>query len=211
MIDDPEQVAHLPWVQAIHPVGSPYFARLSQHSDLHVWHVDVEFQNWPIPPELAKRWRESAANIRETWRKRPLAVGEASGCTYSCGEVEIAARLRKAGYQSQWISEWSGYPHVDCWKKFCVKRSEIKDGVPELWAFDHNVRMKCESRDVEIGKRGGHPDVAAWKIGDRDFVFIEYKGPGDKINKKQDLWARAVLAQNPHRLAYVAVKGTFSG
>lgn len=211
MFDSPENVASLPWVKAIRPVGSPYRARLSEHSALEAWHVNVQFREWPIPPELAKRWKDKVPNNNETWRKRPLAVGESSRCSYSCGEVELVARLRKAGYHAQWMSEWSGYPHVACWGAFCVKRSELEEREPQLWANDHNLRMRAEARDMDLGKRGGHPDVVAWRTGDRDFVFIEYKGPGDEINRKQDLWAQAVLAQVPDRLPYIVAKGAFVG
>ena len=210
MFDQPGEVAELPWVKALRPVGAPYREPLSAGSEFAVWHVDVEFKQWPIPPELKARWRADAPNNTETWRKRPLAAGVDSGCKYSCGEVELAARLRKAGYNAMWVSEWSGYPHVDCWRKYCVKRSEIEGEAPELWASDHNVRARAEKNGIDLGVRGGHPDVVAWKSERGDFVYLEYKGPGDKIKKKQEDWARAILGQVIDRLPYVVVKGMFS-
>lgn len=105
-----EEISALPVVRALRPVGKPYLARLSEHSDLKVWHADVQFEEWAIPPTLASRWSNKEANVAETWQKRPLAVGADSGCIYSCGEVEIAARLRNAGFESYWMSEWSGFP-----------------------------------------------------------------------------------------------------
>jgi hypothetical protein len=210
MIEDAEQVAQLPWVRAIRPMRAPYREPLSPNSTLVVWHVDVEFQEWTIPPELTARWREKEPNNNETWRKRPLVIGTDSGCKYSCGEVELAARLRRAGFSAQWVSEWSVYPHVDCWRKYCVKRNEIEDDAPELWAFDHNLRARSERKGGELGRSGGHPDIAAWKTGKQDFVFMEYKGPDDKMKKKQEEWARALLDETPDRVAYLAVRGIVS-
>jgi hypothetical protein len=209
VLDTPEEVAALPWVKAIRPAGAPYRAALSTDPTFVVWHVDVEFEQWEIPPDLKVRWQGKTENNNETWRKRPLIAGTDSGCRYSCGEVELAARLRRAGYQSSWVSEWSGYPHVDCWRPFCVKRSEIENDAPELWAFDHNLRTRAEKTGVDLGRRGGHPDVAAWKSR-KDLVYIEYKGPGDSINEKQEAWARALLDQVRDRLPYLAVWGKFS-
>jgi len=210
MHHDPEAVASLPWVQAILPKGKPYWEKLSSYSDLHAWHVDVEFREWPIPPELVARWAEKRANTNDTWRKRPLAVGEYSGCPYSCGELELTARLKKAGYQSFWVSEWKTFEHVACWRPLCVKRNELEERAPELWAHDHNLRMRAEARSVYLGKGGGHPDVGAWKTGVRDFVFVEYKGPGDTVNEKQDLWAQSLMATTTDRLAYVVARGHFT-
>src|SRR5688572_55933 len=88
-----DEVLALPWVQALRPSGHAYLSRLSEYSDLEVWHVPVLFREWAIPLNLVKRWTDKKTNSNETWNKRPLAVGEASACEYSCGEVELTARL----------------------------------------------------------------------------------------------------------------------
>jgi hypothetical protein len=200
-------VLSTPWVQALRPRGQPYLGRLSKHSDLEVWHVDVEFRLWPIPAERESRWKDDKFNNNETWRKRPLLVGEDSGCRpFSCGEVELAARLRHADLNAKWVSEWSTYQHVDCWHQYCVKRSELEDDEPELWAADNNLRMKSGNRADQLKKRGGHPDVAAWRS-QADIVYVEYKGPNDSVSQKQDLWAQELLRQHPSRFCYVAAYG----
>jgi hypothetical protein len=204
-----EEVANLPWIRALRPVGEPYRERLSSHSPLVVWHVNVAFEEWPIPNELASRWTNEEANASETWRKRPLAKGEDSGCIYSCGEVELAARLRTAGLEAFWISEWSGFPHVDCWSAYCVKRSELRERLSGVWAYDQKLRVASERAGVLLGKSGGHPDVVAWEPGSDDCVYLEYKGPNDTIKAKQNGWAQAVLEQENRRLPYVVVKGAF--
>jgi hypothetical protein len=202
-----EEVSELPVVRALRPVRPPYLERLSDHSDLVVWHVDVEFQEWPIPPTLAERWSDKDANVAETWQKRPLAVGVDSGCVYSCGEVEIAARLRKAGCEAYWISEWSGFPHVAEWERYCIKRSEFRRRAPALWQYDQDLRTDSRSASRGLGSSGGHPDVAC--ITPEGNIYLEYKGPADSIKPKQNSWAAAVIEHEHPRFTYLAVRGSF--
>jgi hypothetical protein len=132
-------------------------AQLSDHSGLQVWHLDIELEEFAIPQELAARWSEREAHVAETWQKRPLVVGHDSGYPYSCGEVELAARLRTAGYEAYWISEWSGFKHVPAWEPFCIKRNEFKARAPQLWEYDQAVR---DGAGYDLGTSGGHPDIA---------------------------------------------------
>jgi len=204
-------ISELPWVQALRPTREPYAAQLSDHSDLMVWHIDVEFERWPIPRELEERWLTQATNAEETWRKRPLVVGEDSGCEYSCGEVELAARLRVAGFHAFWISEWSGFLHVRCWEPFCVKRSELTRRAPGVSAQDEQLRAKASELGIVLGSSGGHPDIAAWRDGSSSFFYMEYKGPGDDIKLKQNGWATAILTSESSTTPYIAVKGMIRG
>jgi hypothetical protein len=204
------QVLALPWIQAIRPMKDPYMHRLHPASDLEVWHIDVEFTQWPIPPDLERRWKsDEDANVIETWRKRPLVTSHNPACPFYCGEVELALRLRSAGFRSHWISEWSGFPHVPYWGDVCIKRSELKTRCPAVASFDAGLRQLSKPFSSALGHRGGHPDVVAWADGSENFVFMEYKGPGDNIKPKQELWARSVIEHVSDRLPYVAVMGTF--
>lgn len=180
---------------------------MSEHSKLEVWHVDVEFAEWVPPADLVSRWANEKVNANETWPKRPLAVGTDSSCTYSCGEVEIAARLRNAGMLAYWVSEWSGFPHVTAWQDYCVKRTELRERAPDVWDFDQELRADPRNEFHALGKQGGHPDVAA-VTADGHF-YIEYKGPGDSIKPKQSGWATAVIEREQPRLVYLAVRGSF--
>jgi hypothetical protein len=199
----------LPWLQALLPVRPASLEQLSNHSPLKVWHVDVEFKTWVVPDEIAQRWADSKTNNDETWRKRPLTVTDDSTCAYACGEVEIARRLRRAGFQAYWISEWSGFPHVEHWREFCVKRSELRKHLPQVWSFDQRVRAAAADLGVALGGSGGHPDVVAWEPGSSDYVFLEYKGPNDAIREKQNQWANVMVEMASPRLAYLAVRGHF--
>ena len=53
------------------------------------------------------------------------------------------------------------------------------------------------------GKRGGFFDVFAWR--DTDFVFIEYKGKGDRANANEISWIEAALRYGitPSQLLFV--------
>lgn len=205
-----ESVLALPWVQAIRPNRPPYLHRLSEHSDLDVWHLDVALPRWPIPTDLERQWlTDKHTDEKATWHKRPLVRAAESTATYYCGEVELAMRLRRAGFHSFWISEWSSFAHVPVWRDVCIKRSELQERAPMVYAFDARLRTSPGARDLGLGNRGGHPDVVAWHDTSPDFVFIEYKGPNDKIKSKQNAWARAVIAQEMGRVPYVAVRGQF--
>lgn len=197
----------LPILDAIRPFRAPYLSVLSGHSDLKVWHADVQFEEFIPTDDLAKRWSDRAANVAETWQKRPLALGNDSGCIYSCGEVELVGRLRNSGLQAFWISEWAGFPHVPMWEPFCIKRNEFRSRAPELWQYEQDLRAFALQHGWDLGKAGGHPDVVCRT--DDGPVYIEYKGPGDSIKPKQNQWAAAAIAREPSRLLYFAVRGHF--
>ena len=203
-------MANLDWVAALEPTGTPHLERLSEHSDLHVWHVNVSFQQWEVPPELAARWTDKHIDERATWHKRPL-VRTAAEIPYSCGEVELAVRLRRAGFEAYWVSEWNGFAHVTHWEPYCIKRSELSMRGPSILARDAAVRAVQTPTCVPLGSRGGHPDIVAWRSGTDEFVYVEYKGPSDEIKPKQNAWAQALSAMQPSRVCYVAARGSFTG
>ncbi len=201
-------VSALAWVKALRPTHELYRAPLSPHADSEVWHVDVEFSLYS-PTEAQKlRWADDDCDVAETWRKRPLVVGRDSGCDYSCGEVELTARLRSAGMQAFWMSEWSAFPHVGDWESFCVKRSELSARVPALHARDLWLRTRARAMGIELGGAGGHPDVVAWSDPDATYWYIEYKGPGDEIKPKQSSYAHALTKLAEGEVSYVAVKAS---
>lgn len=207
MTIEPRRILENPVVKALRPVELPYLDRLTVDADLHVWHIDVNFEEFSIPPHLRVRWSDSDVNTAETWRKRPLAMSDNGELPYSCGEVELVARLRRAGIEAVWISEWSGFPHVDIWRSHCVKRSEFRQRAPAVWEFDRQLRAESSHREA-LGGSGGHPDIAA--VTPRGYVFLEYKGPGDLIRPKQRMWAETLIARESPRLVYLVIRGFFS-
>jgi hypothetical protein len=175
----PEQIFKLPHVQALRPARLPHLERPSEHSELSVWHIHVRFTEYALTAQLQRRWSDERFNTAETWRKRPLAKGEDSGCAFSCGEVELAARLRNAGFEAYWISEWSGFSYVEMWKPFCAKRSDFKERAPALWSYDHALLTASAATSALLGISGGHPDVAA--ITPNGPFFIEYTAQGRAV------------------------------
>lgn len=190
------------WATAFGPGATPTLTRLSAHSDLMAWHVEATFEelrrrDWPA------RWSDERTMNAETWRKRPILSGSSSQLLYSCGEVELVARLRAAGYEAFWISEWSGFAPVAEWKGYCVTRNQLRETLPEVWAIDRRIRTS----EPSLGLRGGHPDIVAWRPEMSCVYYAEYKGPGDTINPKQNSWVRAMYASGV-AASYVAVAGT---
>lgn len=204
-----DEVSTERWVQALRPVSPPYLAQLSSHSSIRAWHVNVEFEEWTPSSEWVARWADKNTYVAETWQKRPLAVGIDSAQVYSCGEVEIVARLRGAGMEAYWISEWSGFEHVPFWRAYCVKRSELRERLPSVFEFDQELRSSG-GQGPALGARGGHPDIVAWNTdANGDPIYLEYKGPNDSINAKQNAWAQALNERVRDRLAYAVVRGAF--
>lgn len=202
----PQNVLGIPWVQALEPTADPFIAPLMPGLPLQVWHIPVQFVQWEAPAQLASRWASDKKTwVAETWQKAPLVRGVHSGCEYSCGEVELAARLRTSDYEAAWVSEWSGFPHVMCWREICIKRSELKNRRADLWQADQALRSSAAAMDIDLGERGGHPDVGV-ALSNAPPVYIEYKGPGDKIKPKQYDWARALIAASTD-LRYIAAYG----
>lgn len=201
-----DSIAALPYIRALRPTVSPRLERISPEADVEAWHVDVDFEEWVVPEDLAERWADRDANVAETWQKRPLAAGTDSGAPYSCGEVELVARLRNAGYSAHWMSEWVGFPHVPHWQSYCIKRNEFRDRLPELWRFDEALR-RGSPHATRLGRSGGHPDIVA--VTSDGPVYFEYKGPGDTIRAKQALWAATLLERERDRVPYFVVRGFF--
>jgi hypothetical protein len=95
----------------------------------------------------------------------------------SVGEVEIAWRLRRAGYKAYWVDLVGAAPPI--W------RGSWTCGLYELPVW---LQQLCS----RVGKRGW-PDVVAWKEATKEVRFVEYKGLKDAINKNQDIWFRTAL------------------
>ncbi len=193
------------WVNALKPNEPPRMDRLSEHSELKVWHTRLVFDRYEPSASENARWAQKSVRDAQTWGKSPLLIGRESGCGYSCGEIEIAARLRKAGYDAYWISEWSAFPHVRDWEPWCVKRTELRGRLPSVWEFDR--RLRNQFQDLALDQQGGHPDVVAWSASRDELFYVEYKGPSDRMKPKQNRWAQALSRLDPDVHRYVAARG----
>jgi hypothetical protein len=187
------------WIDLLAVSGSITYKQISKDLDLKVIHFSIDFNLYESTLEQKNRWSKKEFNAAETWRKRPLFKSIDQNIPYSCGEIEIAATLQHAGLDSVWVSEWSGFPYVPSWKRYHVKRSELKQRRLSIWSFDEDLRKFGHSEN--LGKRGGHPDIALFDK-NLNHCFIEYKGPGDKINAKQILWADNISKMYPNEIRF---------
>ena len=99
------------------------------------------------------------------------------------GELAILECLRRDGWTGVWVDTFHGSELF--WK-----------GMPDE---THRADLSAEPAALDLyrgivgahGKRGGFFDVLAWK--DSEFLFIEYKGKGDKPNSNESSWIAAAL------------------
>jgi hypothetical protein len=153
------------WLQALRPVADCRLEPIQPHSRVVVWHVPLEFSRWT--PSHGEREPTPA----ERYRKTPI-VGDDGQWTVA--EIALVRRLRDAGWRARWFDNFERAPQD--WNRWIVE--------PEL---------PVSLRKIAKKKRG-RPDVVAWR-GDSlsDVVFVEYKGPRDKVHDHQKMWFRNAL------------------
>jgi hypothetical protein len=140
-----------------------------------VWTGLIDLPVFAPAGELAARWSDREVRKRETFGGKTLVAASDSRCAFSCGEVEIAARLRRVGGRAWWVSEWASYQVPPGWDRFFIRRSRLRDQLPDLARVDARVRQAGSLRSS-----GGHPDIAAWKNPAQP-CYLEFKGPGDSV------------------------------
>jgi hypothetical protein len=160
------------WLSAIEPVGEPWIGRLSKHSEVDAWHANVAFE--PLGLDAV---RKKNLSRYDTYGWKPQLASDHPKLYRSVGEVEIAWRLRHAGYKAYWVDLRGGAPPI--W------RGSWTCGLYDLPVW---LQQLCSSMG-----RSGWPDVVAWKEDTREVRFVEYKGFGDSINLNQDTWFRTSL------------------
>jgi hypothetical protein len=194
----PDELAWI--VRALKPVRGPEQAFLAGGTD-PAWTMSVEFEAFLPSGDLALRWQNRDLMKADSFGGKTPVVGRDSGCEYSCGEVELAARLCKVAGRNHafWVSEWATYEVPSCWQKYFLKRSQLRERIEWLAKKDKSIRNKAG-----LGS-GGHPDIAAWRTG-QEVVYIEYKGPEDtlKADSSQHRWGRAALEMG---YPFLVVKG----
>ncbi len=168
---------HLAWVSAIVPIGEPYRGRLSEHSDVEAWHAPVEFRPWEFSTETPKLSR------KDTYGWKPQVQAAYPGLDRSVGEVELAQRLRSAGYTAYWVDNFGSAPAI--WRPWTRRAKQLPRWLLEM---DEKIRRHDLMKPY---KTGGWPDVVAWDPTSNEALFVEYKGPGDKVKPSQDAWVRA--------------------
>jgi hypothetical protein len=104
---------------------------------------------------------------------------------WSVAEIELVRRFRAAKWSAGWIDTFGSAPSA--WASWLVDPGELP--APLRRAFN------AITEDASA-RGGGKPDVIAWR-GDSlsDAVFIEYKGPSDRVRPGQDAWLESALGK----------------
>lgn len=110
------------------------------------------------------------------------------------GELAILKYLHKDGWNGVWTDNyckcfWSEMPYVD------TKPAKLPPHARQLYDM---ILIK------NGGKTSGFFDVFAWKADD-DYMFLEYKGKGDRLRDSQLRWIELALSAGikPEQLVIV--------
>lgn len=102
------------------------------------------------------------------------------------GELAIVRYLEKAGWEGVWVDSYHSSKYRRLFWKDLPDRSEPFD----LATVPHAHKLYNRICEINEGV-GGFFDVLAWK--DEVFVFIEYKGAGDRPNRNEARWIGSAL------------------
>ena len=159
------------WLRAIGPVGDARLETLSKYSEVEAWHTNVAFR--PLGLDVV---RKKKLTRHDTYGWKAQLESDHANLSRSVGEVEIACRMRRAGYKAYWMDLFGNAPPI--WRAWTR-------GVYDLPVW---LQMLCGP----LG-RPGWPDVVAYKDDSREVRFVEYKGPNDTINENQTAWFSTAL------------------
>lgn len=206
------------WAMFLRATHLPYRDRLSDHSLLDAWHIDLELQPWEPPRGCLLTRRDTYG-----WKPqvRPYDGRLKGGVGRSVGEVEVVCRLRTAGFRkASWTDGFGGAPEY--WSPWIRRPPALTKSLLQL-----DARVRAGIPELQRNPQGGWPDVVAYRDPDAisnirkavqsdDLLFVEYKGPSlakpnkrDAVSKVQTLWLTAAVEQGLIPLtSYVVVRWT---
>jgi len=149
---------------------------LKHGSELSAWHATLEFAYWRPQDGIAKPHRS------ETYGKTLIVSPDG---TWTVAEIELVRRMRESGWKAGWVDTFGSAPKK--WVEWMVEPSLLPSP----------LRESCQTITRAAGRNGGgNPDIVAWRGKSlADAVFLEYKGPNDKVRAGQDAWFRAALRE----------------
>jgi hypothetical protein len=115
--------------------------------------------------------------LKSTYTSKPLVMSVTGEPVF--GEFAILSALRSDGWDGVWVDTfhggklWNQMPHVS-----------QPVTLPAVAARQYQAIVAAND-----GKRSGFFDVFAWN--GSEFLFVEYKGPGDSSNKNEAVWIAA--------------------
>jgi hypothetical protein len=154
------------WLRDLRPGADCRLEPVRPHSDVVIWHVPLAFSEWTPSTGERKPTRD------ETYGKKLIVADNGQ---WTVAEIALVRRLRDAGWRARWLDTYGRAPRD--WSRWIVE--------PEL---------PLPLREIAKTKPG-RPDLVAWR-GDSlsDVLFVEYKGPRDKVRDNQEIWFRGALS-----------------
>jgi hypothetical protein len=130
----------------------------------------------PLGRASPDRLKEGA--LQATYTSKPLVTFNGAAMF---GELAVLRWLNVDGWDGVWLDTFHGRKH---WREMPTVVSPVELPPPARALYD---RIVAENG----GKASGAFDVMAWR--GSQFVFLEYKGPGDRPNRNQPRWIDAAL------------------
>jgi hypothetical protein len=140
----------------------------------------TEIEQWTVRFPLADPDRLLNETIKATYTNKPLVKPFDQPLF---GELAIVRCLERDGWSAVWVDTFHGAELF--WRDMPTKESPMDLGT------ESEVMRLYRGLVAENGKRGGFFDVLAWR--DSEYLFIEFKGKGDKPNKNERSWVNAAL------------------
>jgi hypothetical protein len=175
------------WLSILEPVGQCRLEPLVSGGNVLAWHATLAFTRWSLPPGASK------LSWSVTYGKTQIARDNG---TWTVAEIELVRRFREAGWRAGWVDTFGRAPKA--WTEWLVKPNSLP--LPLRASYEAITRAAG-------GKGGGKSDIVAWQ-GESlaDAVFVEYKGPSDKVLPGQDIWFRAALGNGISRDQFAVAK-----
>lgn len=175
------------WLSSVEPIDPAILLPVMPGSELLAWHATVRFKHWTPPPGVEMPSRA------ETYGKT-LIVSSDGGWTVA--EIELVRRLRSKSWQAGWVDSFGQAPKT------------MGEWILDPDSFPPQLREAYEAIILATGrKRGGSPDIIAWQGQSlSSAVFIEYKGPNDRVRPSQQAWVQSALNQGIVRDQFAVVR-----
>lgn len=140
----------------------------------------VKIERWSVRFPLAQPDRLPDGVLKKTYTTKPLVM---SFDRPMFGELAIVRCLEDDGWAGVWVDTFHGSELF--WRDMPHESSAVDlSGDPAMLDIYRQIV-------AEHGKRGGFFDVFARR--DSEFLFIEYKGKGDRPNANEISWIAAAL------------------
>lgn len=132
-------------------------------------------------------------SLKQTYTAKPLVAPFGKPVF---GELAVLECLQRDGWSGVWVDTYHG---AELFRRDMPQRSAKVDLLHEPEAL--NVYRGIVA---EHGKRGGFFDVFVWR--ETHFLFVEYKGKGDRSNTNERSWIEAAVrcGIDPGQLLIVA-------